>query len=148
MEGKYWLIYNLLQTIIFLAGHDLPMIVIELELFDSVTSGLLQSESDSYAMCYDGSNVLMLPRCARAIETGHSILTSRLWYGSGVNCGLRKIYRVVELADDKHDHAFGLRILPSYARSLIDRKEPISEENLKGMSQPLLQINTYPWWDR
>ena len=114
----------------FHAGHGLPTVVIELDLFDSVTSGLLHSESDLYAMCYDGANVLMLPRCARAIETGHSILTSRLWYGSGVNCGLRKIYRVMEL-----DHAFGLRILPSYARSL---KENLNIQGvLKGMSQTL-----------
>ena len=98
-------------------------------------------------MCYDGSKVLMLPRCARAIETGHSILTSRMWYGSGVNCGLRKIYEVMGLEDDKYDHgdhAFGLRILPSYARSLINEDKLDSKEILKGMSQYLPQTNAYP----
>ena len=109
--------------------------MIELELFDSITSGLLKSASDPYAMCYDGSKVLMLPRCARAIETGHSILTSRLWYGSGINFGRRRIYERMELTDNKIDHGFGLRVLPSYARSLINENKLKSQEILKGMPQ-------------
>ena len=146
-EEEYWLIYILLQNIIFGGVQEIPAVVIELELFDSVTSGLLRSESDLYAMCYDGSDVLMLPRCARAIETGHSILTSRLWYGSGLDCGLRKVYRVMQLADNEHDHAFGLRILPSYARALIQKDKLPAQGVLKGMPHSMFQINAHPRWD-
>ena len=89
------------------------MVEIELNLFNSLTLGLLDREKDAYAMCYNGSSVLMLPRVARAIETGYSILTSRLWCGPILRDGPNKVRHL-----SYTDKAFGLRVLPSYAKCL------------------------------
>ena len=77
---------------------------------------LLQWEYDPYALCYNGENVYMLPRCARAIETGYTIFTTRLCWGENlVHCQTR----VPALMCLAH-RGFGLRILPSYMRCLVE----------------------------
>lgn len=92
---------------------------IALTMFQSPCEILSNFHLDAYAIGYDGRQVLMMPRCARAIETGYSIFTRNLvmphhpYHHLGViSSGIMR---------DLFEHAdlgFGIRILPCYAKSL------------------------------
>lgn len=77
---------------------------------------LLRWEYDPYALCYNGDHVYMLPRCARAIETGYTTFTTRLCWGENLAHCPARIPSLMLLAR----RGFGLRILPSYMRCLIE----------------------------
>ncbi|MCJ1250304.1 hypothetical protein MMC30_007530 [Trapelia coarctata] len=109
------------KSISFLANYAYPRILIILKLFSSPTDILSSLELDQCAIGFDGHRVLMLPRCARAIETGFSVLTMALlhphenWPGYlyGLICAWA-------------NRGFGLRILPVYAKSL--EEDPCAED--------------------
>ena len=103
------------KTITFLADYPNRRVQIVLKLLPSPTQILLNFDLDACAIGFDGTRVLMLPRCARAIETGYSIFTMDLIYGHylGARRATRES-RVFKYAD----RGFGLRILPSYVRTL------------------------------
>lgn len=92
---------------------------VALTMFQSPTEILSHFHLDAYAIGYDGRQVLMMPRCARAIETGYSIFTRDLvmprhpYHHLGIiSSGIMK---------DLFEHAdlgFGIRILPCYVKSL------------------------------
>ncbi|KAL2039996.1 hypothetical protein N7G274_007399 [Stereocaulon virgatum] len=107
------------KTITFLTCYPNRRVQITLKLLHSPTDILLGFDLDPCAIGYDGSKVLMLPRCARAIETGYSLFTMDLVWGHHIG-GRRatQIRRVFKYAD----RGFGIRFLPSYARSLEDDK--------------------------
>ena len=80
---------------------------------------LLNFDLDACAIGFDGSHVFMLPRCARAIETGYSVFTMDLVWGH--HLGDRRASqdsRIFKYAD----RGFGIRLLPSYARSIEEEK--------------------------
>ena len=83
-----------------------------LKLYPSPIDVLLESDLDASAIGYDGSHVFMLPRCARAIETGYSVFTMDLVWGCPREgrraSSIRSLFVYAE-------HGFGVRILPSYA---------------------------------
>ncbi|CAF9940224.1 MAG: hypothetical protein ALECFALPRED_008485 [Alectoria fallacina] len=109
------------KTINLLSSYPHRRIQIVLKLLPSPTDVLLNFDLDACAIGFDGSRVLMLPRCARAIETGYSVFTMDLVWGH--HLGDRRASqenRIFKYAD----RGFGLRILPSYGRSL-------EEDNLK-----------------
>ena len=88
-----------------------------LRLYHSPIDILLESDLDASALGYDGSHVFMLPRCARAIETGYSVFTMDLVWGCPRE-GRRasSIHSLFAYAE----RGFGVRILPSYAGLLED----------------------------
>lgn len=88
-----------------------------LKLYPSPIDVLLNSDLDACAIGFDGSRILMLPRCARAIETGYSVFTMDLVWGCPRE-GRRasSIHSLFAYAE----RGFGVRILPSYARLLED----------------------------
>ncbi len=103
------------KTINLLPSYPNRRIQIILKLLPSPTQILLNFDLDSCAIGFNGSQVLMLPRFARAIETGYSVFTMDLIWGH--HLGDRRATqekRVFKYAD----RGFGLRILPSYAKSL------------------------------
>ncbi|KAI9842648.1 MAG: hypothetical protein M1837_007015 [Sclerophora amabilis] len=103
------------KTIVFLSDYPNRRVQIVLKLAPSPTSVLLNFDLDACAIGFDGKNVLMLPRCARALETGYSTFTCDLIWGH--HLGDRRATqdeRVFKYAD----RGFGIRILPSYIRSL------------------------------
>lgn len=103
------------KTINLLSSYPHRRIQIVLKLLPSPTDVLLNFDLDACAIGFDGSRVLMLPRCARAIETGYSVFTMDLVWGH--HLGDRRASqesRIFKYAD----RGFGLRILPSYGRSL------------------------------
>lgn len=103
------------KTITLIPNYPHRRIQIILELRPSFTDVLLNFDLDARAVGFDGSRVLMLPRCARAIETGYSVFTMDLIWGNHLS---DRIMRILKYAD----RGFGLRILPSYARSLEEDK--------------------------
>lgn len=103
------------KTINFLTSYPNRRIQIVLKLLPSPTDVLLNFDLDACAIGFDGTQVLMLPRCARAIETGYSVFTMDLVWGHSL--GDRRAsqdFRVFKYAE----RGFGIRFLPSYARSL------------------------------
>ncbi|KAL8828173.1 MAG: hypothetical protein Q9170_006714 [Blastenia crenularia] len=103
------------KTINFVPKHPHPQVHIILKLLHSPMDSLFRVGLDPYAICFDGSRVFMLPRCARALETGYSVFTMDLIWGYrlGNRRGIQeeRVFRCAE-------QGFGFRILPSYCRSL------------------------------
>jgi hypothetical protein len=103
------------KTINLLPSYPHCRVQIVLKLISSPTQVLLNFDLDACAIAFDGSHVLMLPRCARAIETGYSVFTMDLIWGHHLSeRRATQQSRVFKYAD----RGFGLRILPSYAKSL------------------------------
>lgn len=115
---------------------------VALKMFQSPTEILSHFHLDAYAIGYDGHQVLMMPRCARAIETGYSIFTRdlimprHLYHHLGIiSSGIMK---------DLFEHAdlgFGIRILPCYVKSLESSalegtNSAIVENDVAGNSYP------------
>lgn len=92
---------------------------IALRIFQSPTEILSHFHLDAYAIGYDGRQVLMIPRCARAIETGYSIFTTDLIMPRHLNHHLdisssrtmKDLFKLAHLG-------FGIRILPCHVKSL------------------------------
>ena len=103
------------KTINFLSDYPHRRLQVVLKLSASWTDVLLNFDLDACAIGFNGSRVLMLPRCARAIETGYSVFTMDLVWGHHLkDRRASQEKRIFKYAD----RGFGLRILPSYARSL------------------------------
>ncbi|KAL8925779.1 MAG: hypothetical protein Q9208_003276 [Pyrenodesmia sp. 3 TL-2023] len=107
------------KTINFIPEYPGRRVQIILKLLPSPLDILLNFDLDVCSLGFDGSRVLMLPRCARAIETGYSTFTMDLIWGH--HLGSRR--ETQEIRVFKYaDRGFGLRILPSYVRSLAEDK--------------------------
>ena len=139
------------KTINLLASYPHRRIQIILKLLPSPTDVLLNFDLDACAIGFDGSHVLMLPRCARAIETGYSVFTMDLVWGHHLgNRRASQEIRIFKYAD----RGFGLRILPSYARSLeednleatVFRKSPLPASADKSMDDPVEKAGTQSSW--
>jgi hypothetical protein len=114
------------KTINLLPSYPHCRIQIVLKLVSSPTQVLLNFDLDVCAIGFDGSRVLMLPRCARAIETGYSVFTMDLIWGHHLSDRrATQKERVFKYAD----RGFGLRILPSYAKSL--EEDHLERQSLK-----------------
>ena len=103
------------KTITFLASYPNRRLQIVLKALPNVTAILLNFDLDICALAFDGSNVWMLPRCVRAIETGYSMFTMDLIWGSHLSDRRStQQARVLKYAD----RGFGIRFLPSYEKLL------------------------------
>ncbi|KAL9609564.1 MAG: hypothetical protein Q9167_005674 [Letrouitia subvulpina] len=94
--------------------HPIHGIHIVTKLFHSPLDILLNFDLDALAVGFDGSQVMMLPRCARAIETGYSVFTMDLICRHHPSSHQTYDFRVFRHAD----RGFGFRILPSYIKAL------------------------------
>ncbi|KAJ7150573.1 hypothetical protein C8R43DRAFT_951534 [Mycena crocata] len=103
------------KTITFYAEHSFRRIQLVLKLVKSPTDVLLNFDLDICAMGWNGTDVLMLPRAARALETGCNIFTMSLVNGHYLSERREsQPTRVFKYTS----RGYGLRILPSYAASL------------------------------
>lgn len=86
-----------------------------LKLVASPAEVLLNFDLDQCAIGFTGTDVLLLPRCARALETGYTVFTTDLVQGHHLGdrreTQLPRIYKYA-------DRGFGIRILPQYLRHL------------------------------
>ena len=111
---------------------------IRLKLFRTSGGVLLDLHTGINAVGYDGSEVLMLPSCARAIETGYSIFNMNVineW--PDTRYPRPRIGNIFEHAFN----GFGLRILPSYAKLLSRGMGSEFEPGLKVMRRIWYKAN-------
>ena len=128
-NNRQMLVVKNAKTITFLADYPNRRVQIILKLLSSPIRVLLNFDLDACAIGFDGTQAMMLPRCARAIETGYSIFTMDLVWGHYLgNRRATRESRVFKYAD----RGFGLRILPCYVQSLesfpIDEDTAIDED--------------------
>ncbi len=114
-DNKQQLVVKNSKTIVFLADYPNRRIQIILKLIQSPTQVLLNFDLDPCAIGFNGKDALMLPRCARAIETGYSTFTMDLIWGH--HLGDRRATQEIRVFKYAN-RGFGLRILPSYIRSV------------------------------
>ncbi|KAJ7753732.1 hypothetical protein B0H16DRAFT_1886800 [Mycena metata] len=102
-------------TITFYARYPLRRIQIVLKLVKSPKTVLLNFDLDICAMGWDGTTVWMLPRAARALETGYNVFSMSLIHGHYLSdrraSSQERIFKYA-------DKGYGIRILPSYISSL------------------------------
>lgn len=91
---------------------------VALTIFQSPTEILSHFHLDAHAIGYDGRQVLMIPRCARAIETGYSIFTTDLIMPRHLNHHLEISSRTMNDLIKLAHLGFGIRILPCHVKSL------------------------------
>ena len=99
------------RVITLIPSYPYRRIQIVLQLTSSPTDVLLNLDLDPCAIVFDGTSVSMLPRCARAIETGYITFTNDLIFGhhlSGRPATTQS--RLFEFAQ----RGFGVRFLPSF----------------------------------
>ena len=104
------------------------------QLFNDPMDLLLRWEYDPYALCYNGEHVYMLPRCARAIETGFTTFTTRLCWGENLAYCPSRVLSLMYLAR----RGFGLRILPSYMRCLVEGNPETKNDTSIQKPQPCI----------
>ena len=136
------------NAITLIPSYPHRRIRIELKLFLDPIDVLLDIDLDPYAVSFDGSSVSMLPRCARAMETGYSTFINDLVFDhhlSGRQATTEK--RIFACAK----RGFGLRFLPSWPRYL-EQDQCTSQEAARWFveaahTRPLLreQRDRYPF---
>ncbi|KAJ7657415.1 hypothetical protein DFH06DRAFT_1131900 [Mycena polygramma] len=103
------------KTITFYAKYPMRRLQIVLKLLKSPRDVLLNFDLDICAMGWDGSNLWMLPRAARALETGSNVFTMSLIHGHYLSeRRASQPQRIFKYAS----RGYGLRFLPSYVSSL------------------------------
>ena len=107
-------------------AHHRP-IRIRLQLYTSVTEALLDLEP--CAIGFDGSRTVMLPRCARMLETGYVALTMDYLWHCRYGDRLAKVHRLHQPVG----LGFGLRVSASLVRSLAEEGEPANAATLLQM---------------
>ncbi|MCJ1477750.1 hypothetical protein MMC13_006423 [Lambiella insularis] len=127
------------RTISFLAGYPDRRIEILLRMYSSSIQVFQDFDLDICTIGYNGKQVIMMPRFARAIETGYNIFSMNLVLGNRHSFNRRSPEsRITKYAD----RGFGVRILPAYLKVLevglstkdvpqAPRNQPLSEEHGK-----------------
>ncbi|KAG8866815.1 hypothetical protein FRC20_007474 [Serendipita sp. 405] len=103
------------KTISFISQYPIRRFQIVLKMCQSPAEVLLNFDLDICAMGYDGDKLYMLPRAARALETGYNVFTMDMVQGHYL--GTRRAsqeQRVFKYARK----GYGIRILPSYLTAL------------------------------
>ncbi|KAJ6493330.1 hypothetical protein C8R45DRAFT_989477 [Mycena sanguinolenta] len=122
-KGSPVLIVRNSKTITFFSKYPLRRIQIVLKLVKSPRAVLLNFDLDISAMCWDGSEFWMLPRAARALETGYNVFTMNMIQGHYLSeRRATQEQRVFKYAD----RGYGVRILPSYISSLEGSKSKLA----------------------
>ncbi|KZT38484.1 hypothetical protein SISSUDRAFT_1061942 [Sistotremastrum suecicum HHB10207 ss-3] len=120
------------KTITFFSSYPTQRIQIVLKLVRNPKEVLLNFDLDVCAVGFDGGEVYMLPRTARALETGYSVFTMDLIQGhylgerrASQEDRVFKYANKVPPSPPSFSHTnpikyqgYGLRILPSYISSL------------------------------
>ncbi|KAJ6578136.1 hypothetical protein B0H19DRAFT_1062673 [Mycena capillaripes] len=130
------------KTITFYARYPLRRLQIVLKLAESPKDVLLNFDLDICAMGWDGSMLWMLPRAARALETGCNVFTMSLVRGHYLS-ERRASHpkRVFKYAGKVFlPRGYGIRFLPSYVSSLSRSAEEM-EARFSGEDLLSLDIN-------
>ncbi|KAJ7611561.1 hypothetical protein DFH06DRAFT_1244477 [Mycena polygramma] len=112
------------KTVTFYSRYPIRRIQVVLKLVKSPKAVLLNFDLDVCAMGWDGIEFWMLPRAARALETGFNVFTMNLIQGHYLSeRRATQEQRVFKYAKK----GYGIRILPSYIASLEESKGKLSD---------------------
>ncbi|KAJ7744118.1 hypothetical protein B0H16DRAFT_1422572 [Mycena metata] len=126
-KGTPTLVVRNSKTVTFYSRYPLRRVQVVLKLVKSPRAVLLNFDLDVCAMGWDGTELWMLPRAARALETGFSVFTMNLIQGHYLSeRRATQEQRVFKYAN----RGYGIRILPSYIASLEE-----SKSNLRRISR-------------
>ncbi|KAJ7885507.1 hypothetical protein B0H14DRAFT_2563838 [Mycena olivaceomarginata] len=144
--GSPVLIVRNSKTVTFYSKYPLRRIQVVLKLVKSPRAVLLNFDLDICAMCWDGSEFWMLPRAARALETGFNVFTMNMIQGHYLSeRRATQEQRVFKYAD----RGYGLRILPSYMSSLSESAAKLDdicrEETLFGVNMDKIAAASRRW---
>ncbi|EWC47330.1 hypothetical protein DRE_00298 [Drechslerella stenobrocha 248] len=99
------------KTITLVGTFPRRRVQIILKMIKNPATVLLNFDLDQVAVGYTGESVLLLPRCARALETGYSIFTLDMIHGHHLNERREtQEERLIRYAR----RGFGVRILPEF----------------------------------
>ncbi|KAJ7623066.1 hypothetical protein DFH06DRAFT_759446 [Mycena polygramma] len=122
--GSPTLVVRNSKTITFYSRYPLRRIQVVLKLVKSPKAVLLNFDLDICAMGWDGTELWMLPRAARALETGFNVFTMNLIQGHYLSeRRATQEQRVFKYANK----GYGIRILPTYISSLKESQANIDE---------------------
>ncbi|KAJ7124079.1 hypothetical protein C8R43DRAFT_1031247 [Mycena crocata] len=123
-RGTPTLVVRNAKTVTFYARYPLRRVQVVLKLVRSPRAVLLNFDLDVCAMGWDGNELWMLPRAARALETGYSVFTMNLIQGHYLSeRRATQEQRVFKYANK----GYGIRILPSYIASLDTAKSRLDD---------------------
>ncbi|KAL0578903.1 hypothetical protein V5O48_003094 [Marasmius crinis-equi] len=114
------------QTVTLYSSWPTKRVQIILKLVNNPCDVLLNFDLDSCAVGYDGSNVWMLPRFVRSLETGYNTFTMDLIRGHYLDD--RKATRD-ERVFKYASKGFGVRVLPSYISQCGDLEPTLALMN-------------------
>ncbi|KAJ7658366.1 hypothetical protein DFH06DRAFT_990270, partial [Mycena polygramma] len=134
------------KTITFYAQYPFRRIQVVLKLVESPKDVLLNFDLDICAIGWDGKELWMLPRAARALETGCNVFTMNLIRGHYLSeRRASQPKRIFKYANK----GYGLRILPSYLLSLDRSTEELNAafdgENLSTLNITDLASDARTW---
>ncbi|KDQ15119.1 hypothetical protein BOTBODRAFT_302462 [Botryobasidium botryosum FD-172 SS1] len=112
------------KTVTFYSEYPTRRVQIILKLAKTPRDVLSDFDLDICTLGWDGKDVWMLPRCARAIETGYNTFTPSLIYSPhlGEHSAHLRAHRFFKYANK----GYGLRFLPSYVDFLGDPPDHIA----------------------
>lgn len=101
------------RTITLIGTFPHRRVQIIMKMIKNPAAVLLNFDLDQVAIGYTGDSVLLLPRCARALETGYAIFTLDMIHGHHLNERREtQESRLLKYAR----RGFGVRILPEFCR--------------------------------
>ncbi|KAJ7226487.1 hypothetical protein B0H12DRAFT_1240615 [Mycena haematopus] len=122
VNGRPTLAVRNAKTITFYVDYPIRRIQVILKLAQTPKDVLLNFDLDICAMGWDGENLWMLPRAARALESRCTVFTMHLIRGHYLSeRRASQPKRIFKYASK----GYGLRILPSYLKSLTRSPENI-----------------------
>ncbi|KAF3917852.1 hypothetical protein ABW20_dc0106240 [Dactylellina cionopaga] len=99
------------RTVTLIAAFPHRRVQIIMKMVKTPAAVLLNFDLDQVAIGYTGESVLLLPRCARALETGYAIFTLDMIHGHHLNERREtQEERLLKYAK----RGFGVRILPEF----------------------------------
>lgn len=101
------------RTVTLIGTFPHRRIQIIMKMIKNPAAVLLNFDLDQVAIGYTGDSVLLLPRCARALETGYAIFTLDMIHGHHLN--ERRETQEGRLLKYAH-RGFGVRILPEFCQ--------------------------------
>ncbi|KAJ7159751.1 hypothetical protein C8R46DRAFT_1194970 [Mycena filopes] len=123
-RGTPTLVVRNSKTVTFYSRYPLRRMQVVLKLVKSPRAVLLNFDLDVCAMGWNDSELWMLPRAARALETGFSVFTMNLIQGHYLSeRRATQEQRVFKYAN----RGYGIRILPSYIASLEKSKTKLDD---------------------
>ncbi|KAJ7473946.1 hypothetical protein FB451DRAFT_1466358 [Mycena latifolia] len=144
------------KTVTFYSRYPLRRVQVVLKLVRSPKAVLLNFDLDVCAMGWDGSEFWMLPRAARALETGFSVFTMNLIQGhylserraSQEQRHVSLLLRELQLIFARLQ-GYGIRILPSYIASLQESETKLNDiargEDLFTLNMDAIAARSRAW---